>query len=93
MHLLPSLRHVPALARRGDAAAGAPPRDARSLSLLRIRERGFPRGEVLELLRDGIRFETRINVDAADRETRAKRIAGGTSDGAEGVAPEDDRVR
>ncbi|HEV8435426.1 MAG TPA: PD-(D/E)XK nuclease family protein [Thermoanaerobaculia bacterium] len=48
-------------------------------SLLRIRERGFPRGEVLELLRDGIRFETRINADAADRETRAKRIAGGTS--------------
>jgi len=48
-------------------------------SLLRIRERGFPRGEVLELFRDGVRFETRINVDAADRETRAKRIAGGTS--------------
>ncbi|HEX3109892.1 MAG TPA: hypothetical protein VHU41_12430, partial [Thermoanaerobaculia bacterium] len=48
-------------------------------SLLRIREHGFPRGEVLELIRDGIRFETRINVDAADRETRAKRIAGGTS--------------
>jgi hypothetical protein len=48
-------------------------------SLLRIRERGFPRGEVLELVRDGVRFETRIDVDAADRETRAKRIAGGTS--------------
>ncbi|HEX7191996.1 MAG TPA: PD-(D/E)XK nuclease family protein, partial [Thermoanaerobaculia bacterium] len=48
-------------------------------SLLRIREHGFPRGEVLELFRDGIRFETRIDVDAADRETRAKRIAGGTS--------------
>jgi hypothetical protein len=48
-------------------------------SLLRIRERGFPRGEVLELFRDGIRFETRINADAADRETRAKRVAGGTS--------------
>ncbi len=48
-------------------------------SLLRIRERGFPRGEVLELFRDGIRFETRINVDAADRETRAKRVAAGTS--------------
>jgi RecB family exonuclease len=49
-------------------------------SLLRIRERGFPRGEVLELVRDGIGFETRINVDAADRETRVKRIAGGTSE-------------
>jgi len=49
-------------------------------SLLRIRERGFPRGEVLELLRDGIRFETRIDVDRADQETRAKRIAGGTSE-------------
>jgi hypothetical protein len=48
-------------------------------SLLRIRERGFPRGEMLELVRDGIRFETRVSVDAADRETRAKRIAGGTS--------------
>jgi hypothetical protein len=48
-------------------------------SLLRIRERGFPRGEVLELVRDGVRFETRVNVDAIDRETRAKRVAGGTS--------------
>ena len=49
-------------------------------SLLRIRERGFPRGEVLELLRDGIRFETRIEIDRADQETRTKRIAGGTSE-------------
>jgi hypothetical protein len=48
-------------------------------SLLRIRERSFPRGEVLELVRDGIRFETRLNADAVDRETRAKRVAGGTS--------------
>lgn len=48
-------------------------------SLLRIREQGFPRGEVLELVRDGIRFETRLNADAVDRETRAKRVAGGTS--------------
>jgi PD-(D/E)XK nuclease superfamily protein len=49
-------------------------------TLLRIRERGFPRGEVLELVRDGISFDTRINIDAADRDTRAERIAGGTSE-------------
>ncbi len=48
-------------------------------SLLRIRERGFPRGEVLELFRDGIRFETRLDVDALVRETRRKRIAGGAA--------------
>jgi hypothetical protein len=51
-----------------------------ALALLRIRERGFPRTEVLELVRDGLRTETRIDVDATDLATRAARIAGGTSD-------------
>jgi ATP-dependent helicase/DNAse subunit B len=49
-------------------------------SLLRIRERNFPRGEVLELVRDGLRFDSRIDVDRADAETRRHRIAGGTSE-------------
>ena len=50
------------------------------ITLLRLRERGFPRAEVLELIRDGLRAKTTINVDKADAETRAARIAGGTSD-------------
>ncbi|HEV7923566.1 MAG TPA: PD-(D/E)XK nuclease family protein [Thermoanaerobaculia bacterium] len=49
-------------------------------SLLRLRERGFPRAEVLELLRDGFRARTRIDADGADAKTREARIAGGTSD-------------
>jgi hypothetical protein len=49
-------------------------------SLLRLRERGFPRAEVLELVRDGFRARTRIDADASDAKTREARIAGGTSD-------------
>jgi ATP-dependent helicase/DNAse subunit B len=49
-------------------------------SLLRIRERNFRRGEVLELVRDGLRFDARVDVDRADAETRRHRIAGGTGE-------------
>jgi len=49
-------------------------------SLLRLRERGFLRGDVLELLRDGLQTVTRIDVDATDRHTRERRIAGGSSE-------------
>jgi len=48
------------------------------VTLLRIRERGFPRAEVLELVRDGLRTKTRVEVDAADADTRRFRIAAGT---------------
>jgi hypothetical protein len=51
-----------------------------ALTLLRLRERGFPRSEVLGLLRDGLHAKTRLDVDAADKETRRARIAGGTSE-------------
>jgi RecB family exonuclease len=51
-----------------------------ALALLRLRERGFLRTEVLELLRDGLHVKTRIDIDAADAATRRSRIAGGTSD-------------
>ncbi|MGZ7030874.1 MAG: hypothetical protein ACXVIJ_02790 [Thermoanaerobaculia bacterium] len=47
--------------------------------LLRIRERDFPRSEVLEIVRGGLKVKTRINVDNADAETRAAGIAGGTA--------------
>lgn len=50
------------------------------LTLLRLRERGFPRGEVLELVRDGLHLRTRLNVDEVDAATRRARIAGGTSE-------------
>ncbi|MBV9492951.1 MAG: PD-(D/E)XK nuclease family protein [Acidobacteria bacterium] len=49
-------------------------------SLLRLRERAFPRAEVLELVRDGFRSRMRIDVDLVDAKTREARIAGGTSE-------------
>ncbi|HEX7153355.1 MAG TPA: PD-(D/E)XK nuclease family protein [Thermoanaerobaculia bacterium] len=49
------------------------------ITLLRLRDRGYPRAEVLELVRDGLRTKTNINADKADAETRVARIAGGTS--------------
>ena len=51
-----------------------------ALTLLRLRERGFPRAEVLGLVRDGLHTQTRLDVDAADAATRRARIAGGTSE-------------
>jgi hypothetical protein len=50
-----------------------------ALTLLRLRERGFPRADVLELVRDGLHVKTRVSVDAVDAATRRARIAGGTS--------------
>jgi len=49
------------------------------VTILRLKERGFPRGDVLEIVRDGFRTQTAINVDEADQKTREKRIAGGTA--------------
>lgn len=49
------------------------------LTLLRLRDRGFPRGEVLELVRDGLHLRRKIDVDPIDAATRRARIAGGTS--------------
>jgi len=51
-----------------------------ALTLLRLKDRGFPRSEVLGLVRDGLIAKTRIDVDTADKETRRARIAGGTSE-------------
>lgn len=50
------------------------------ITLLRLRERGFLRGDVLELMRDGLRTKTRIDIDRVDEATRRARIAGGTSE-------------
>jgi hypothetical protein len=51
-----------------------------AIALLRLRERGFLRAEVLELLRDGLHVKTRIYIDGADAATRRARITGGTSE-------------
>ena len=48
-------------------------------TLLRVRENGFPRGEVIELLRDGFEPKRTINIDDIDLATRRAGIAGGTS--------------
>jgi ATP-dependent helicase/DNAse subunit B len=47
--------------------------------LLGIRDRDFPRSEVLEIVRGGLEVKTRINVDKADADTRTASIAGGPS--------------
>jgi len=49
-------------------------------TLLRLRENGFPRGEVIELLRDGFETKRAINIDEIDLATRRAGIAGGTSE-------------
>jgi hypothetical protein len=51
-----------------------------AISLLRLRERGFLRAEVLELVRDGLYVRTRLHIDDVDAATRRARIAGGTSE-------------
>ncbi|HEY3054530.1 MAG TPA: PD-(D/E)XK nuclease family protein [Thermoanaerobaculia bacterium] len=50
-----------------------------TMLLLRIRERNFPRSDVLEIVRSGLRLTTRINPEKADYETRYATIAGGRS--------------
>ncbi|HEV8659633.1 MAG TPA: PD-(D/E)XK nuclease family protein, partial [Thermoanaerobaculia bacterium] len=47
--------------------------------LLRLRERNFPRSDVLEIVRSGLKLATRINAEKADYETRYATIAGGRS--------------
>ena len=61
---------VPLLAHRHGRAAAA---------LLRLRERGFPRAEVIDVLRDGFRTERRVDIDELDMATRRARISGGRS--------------
>ncbi|MEA2165971.1 MAG: ATP-dependent helicase/nuclease subunit [Thermoanaerobaculia bacterium] len=52
----------------------------RALSvLLQLREREFPRGDIVELLRDGFAPKNAVDIDAIDLATRRARIAGGTS--------------
>lgn len=49
-------------------------------TLLRIRDRAFPRHDVLELVRDGLRTRTPVDLDTLDDVTRRARVAGGTSE-------------
>src|SRR3954447_10528761 len=48
-------------------------------TLLRLRENGFPRGDVIELLRGGFIAKRAFNIDEIDIATRRFGIAGGTS--------------
>ena len=47
-------------------------------TLLRLRENGFPRGDVIELLRGGFVSKRAFNIDEIDMATRRYGIAGGT---------------
>ncbi|HEX3577893.1 MAG TPA: hypothetical protein VHY33_04945, partial [Thermoanaerobaculia bacterium] len=49
-------------------------------TLLRLRENGFPRGDVIELLRGGFISKRAFNIDEIDMATRRYGIAGGTSE-------------
>jgi RecB family exonuclease len=49
-------------------------------TLLRLRENGFPRGDVIELLRGGFVSKRAFNIDEIDMATRRYGIAGGTSE-------------
>ncbi|MEA2336500.1 MAG: hypothetical protein QOE82_507, partial [Thermoanaerobaculia bacterium] len=49
-------------------------------TLLRLRENGFPRGDVIELLRGGFISKRTIDVNEIDLATRRAGIAGGTSE-------------
>ena len=48
-------------------------------TILRLRERNFPRGDVIDILRDGYQPRTRVDVDRLDIATRRARISGGRS--------------
>ena len=48
-------------------------------TLLRLRENGFPRGDVIEVLRGGFVSKRALNIDDVDMATRRYGIAGGTS--------------
>jgi len=49
-------------------------------TLLRLRDDGFARGEVIELLRDGFTLRRKLDIDEIDFATRKSRMAGGASD-------------
>src|SRR5437763_1911348 len=55
-------------------------------TILRLRERGFPRGDVFELLRDGFTPKRRMPIDDVDMATRRARVAGGTAGELQNVA-------
>ncbi|HEY8182256.1 MAG TPA: hypothetical protein VII32_08440, partial [Thermoanaerobaculia bacterium] len=48
-------------------------------TILRLRERNFPRSDVIDVLRDGYQPRTRIDVDRLDMATRKARVSGGRS--------------
>ena len=49
------------------------------VTLLHLRERSFPRADVIELLRDGLLLSHRVSIDALDDATRRANIACGDS--------------
>ena len=48
-------------------------------TILRLRERNFPRGDVIDILRDGYQPRTKIDTDRLDIATRKARVSGGRS--------------
>jgi len=57
-------------------------------TILRLRERNFPRSDVIDVLRDGYQPRTRIDVDRLDMATRKARVSGGRSADIRNVANE-----
>ena len=48
-------------------------------AILRLRSRNFPRGDVIDILRDGFEPRKRVYIDRLDTATRRARISGGRS--------------
>src|SRR5204863_5707798 len=48
-------------------------------TILRLRERNFPRGDVIDILRDGYQPRSRVDIDRLDLATRKARVSGGRS--------------
>jgi RecB family exonuclease len=46
-------------------------------TILRLRERNFPRADVIDILRDGYRLRNQVRIDRVDVATREARISGG----------------
>ncbi|MDQ6800122.1 MAG: PD-(D/E)XK nuclease family protein [Acidobacteriota bacterium] len=49
------------------------------VTILRLRERNFPRGDVIDILRDGYQPRIRVDIDRLDIATRKARVSGGRS--------------
>jgi len=73
--------HGFAISARNDLALSAQRIGRGVCTILRLRERNFPRSDIVDILRDGYVPRSSVRVDAIDMATRKARISGGPSAG------------